>query len=256
MKNVIALFGLILTIGLVSSCGDKDDDKVGTVNVNFKAYWGNNPVIMNEDVWYFNDETMNFSRLNLFVSELTLTGDENEELSEAEFVDFETINRTEEGAAQGVTFSYDVPVGTYDNFDFGVGVSPELNSQEPSSYPSSHALGQFGSYWTAWNSFIFSKTEGKFDSDGDDQADMAFVYHIGSDRMYRTISAVGPIDVAEGRDVNIDVVINYKTVFGDANNHIDVIANPAFHSPQDSALAALTEMLAENFKSAIVVEMK
>lgn len=254
LKNLLPL--LIMAVVMIS-CSDDSDDATGTVNVNLKAYWGNDPVVLNEEVWYFNDEVMTISKLNLFLSELMFsTTDEDVMVSEVEFIDFDLSNRTEGGAAEGITRSFEVPVGTYDSFDFGIGLSEDLNSKLPSEYPSDHVLGQFGSYWTAWNSFIFSKTEGMIDSDGDEKTDLPFVYHVGSDVMYRTVSAPGPIEVASGDDMSINIVIDYKRVFGVTMDHIDILTYPAFHSPQDSTLTELTQRLADNFKEAFVVEMK
>ena len=254
LKNLLPL---LLLAFVVVSCSDDDSDNMGTVHVNFKAHWGNDPVVLNDEVWYFDDETMTISKLNLFLSDMVMSSTEEDVMvSEVEFIDFDLSNRTEGGAASGITKSFEVPAGTYDSFDFGIGVSEELNSRLPSDYPSEHPLAQSGSYWHAWNSFIFSKTEGMIDSDGDDKADLPFVYHVGSDIMYRTLSTPGPIEVSAGDDMSINIVIDYKRVFGVTMDHIDILTYPAFHSPQDSTLTELTQKLADNFRDAFEVEMK
>ncbi|MDX1684201.1 MAG: MbnP family protein [Saprospiraceae bacterium] len=255
--NKLKIFFSILIVGLLFSCSDSDEDSSPTITVNYKAVYGNNPLVLNEDVWFFNDETMTFSKLNLFISDLTLKGQNGDQLlSDVEFVTFETSNRTEDGAAEGMSQTFDAEVGDYNGISFGIGVSPVLNSLPPSEYDSDHVLGQFGAYWAAWNSFIFSKTEGMIDSDGDDEPDLAFVYHAGADKMYRVKTVNTDISVLDGEEVEIDVIIDYKRVFGEMDDHIDILNNPTFHSPQDTALAELTQQLPENFLSAITVEVQ
>lgn len=246
---------MIFSLALVSCSSDEDES--GTVEINFRADWGANAMVLNEDVWYFNDETMNFSKVNLFLSDITLKGPDGDlVLSEAEFFDFSESNRTEASAEAGITKSYEVDLGEYDSVSFGIGVSPTLNAIDPSDFNNDHPLAQFGSYWLPWKSFIFSKTEGMIDSDGDDVADLAFVYHIGNDVNYRTKEVSGPIKISDGNTRRIDLTIDYKKVFGDMDEHVDIIEHKTIHSTTDPVLIEVTKNIADNFVTAISVEMK
>lgn len=242
---------------MLASC-NKDDDKSGELAITFKAVYDNDPLVLNtQEVWYHGKETMTFSKLNMFLSDISLsTSSENFELADIEFIDFEASNRDEAGAEAGVTLNYEVDPGSYTALNLGLGVSPDLNAMAPSDFDNNHPLAQFGSFWTAWNSFIFSKTEGRIDSDGDEVPDLGFVYHIGADQMYRSLSANGNIDIADGKTTEITVYVDYKRFFGTENDYIDILTYPAFHSPQDSTLTALTQALADNYADAITIEMK
>lgn len=251
--------GYLLVVLVLTVVGCKsDEDKSGELAITFKAVYDNDPLVLNtQEVWYHAKETMTFSNLNMFLSDLSLsTASENVELSDIEFVDFQASNRDEMGAETGVTLRYEVDPGNYTALNLGLGVSSDLNAMAPSDFDNDHPLAQFGSFWTAWNSFIFSKTEGRIDSDGDDVPDLGFVYHIGADQMYRSVSANGNIEVTDGGTTEITVYVDYKRVFGTANDYIDILSYPAFHSPQDSTLNALTQALADNFAQALTIEMK
>ena len=153
--------------------------------------------------------------------------------------------------------TFELDEGVYNNLSIGVGVSSDLNAKLPSDFESSHPLSQFGSHWTAWNSFIFSKTEGMIDSDGDDKADKGFAYHIGSDQMYRTLTLPNvPIEVIGDQTKEIIISVDYKKVFGSASDYIDILQYPTFHNPQDPTLAELTEDLANNFAGAFSVRIQ
>lgn len=257
MRSVFGFLLLCSLLGL-SACGDSEEDKDvdnGTITINFKAVYDGQPIVMNEEEYtYFNDKELKFSRLNLVLSEPTLTGESNDqELSDVIYVDFGEKNRTLEGAQEGVAVTYELPVGSYDQMNFGIGLTPEQNSKIPSDYPSDHPLQEFAGYWTAWKSFIFSRTEGRYDTNQNGGFDGRFVYHIGSDQMYRNLSITGDFSIQAGSNSEWDIIIDYKRVLGETTQFIDIEQYPAFHSPQDPTLTALTNQLSDNFQAAFTV---
>ena len=254
MKKIHLLLPFILLLG---ACGS--DSEKGELILTFKATYGDDPLVLNmDDYWYFDKETIRFSKLNLFISELGLAKSAGEvtQFSEIEFVDLNEANKTLAGAEAGVSFSFELASGTYKGISFGLGVSPGLNATIPTDYSSEHPLSQFSQHWDAWDSYIFSKTEGMIDSDGDDVPDLGFVYHVGSDQMYRYLEAVGDIRIPEDGEVEVVVSLDYERVFGTTQDHIDIEAFPTFHNPQDPALTELTQKLADNFAYCVSIEIR
>jgi len=205
---------------------------------------------------YFSGKPMRFSKLNFFISHPTLqqTNGTDLELTDAFYIDFAESNKTLEGAEAGVSMTYELDPGSYDALELGLGVSNDLNDKQPSDFGNDHPLNQYGNYWTAWNSFIFSKTEGKYDSDGDGNFEVGFAYHLGSDKMFRTLNSTGNFDIESGKTTQVEITIDYQRVLGTSVEFLDIEAYPAFHSPQDPVLAALTEMLANNYSAAVEIK--
>ena len=249
---------LTLSIFVVALACNKDDDEKGTLKMVFKAHYDGEPVVLNTERFnYFDGNPLTFAKLQLYISHPTLNEDGNEtELEDIIFVDFGEANRTLEGAEEGVAFSWEVEPGNYDALDLGIGVSPDLNGKLPTEYDQSHPLNQSGQYWTPWNSFIFSKTEGRYDSDNDGTFDVGFVYHIGSDIMFREKTESDDFTVRGGEETVVEVNIDFRRVLGSPAEFISIQDFPAFHSPQDPTLVALTELLAANYEAAVQVTAK
>jgi hypothetical protein len=256
MKRITLLaLGILL---LAMACTEDKGSTNGTLKMVFKAHYDGEPIVLNTGEYeYFDGNLLKFAKLNLYVSHPTLVKDGFElELEDILFVDFGEANRTMGGAVDGVSYTWKLAAGVYDALDLGIGVSPDLNGKLPTDYPQSHPLNQSGQYWTPWNSFIFSKTEGRYDPDSDGTFDVGFVYHIGSDMMFRQKTEMDDFIINADEETVVEVNIDFKRVLGTPAEYVDIQDFPAFHSPQDPALAALTALLASNYEAAVQVTAK
>jgi len=126
-----------------------------------------------------------FTRINFYISNLVIVNDDGEtDLTEIQFIDLTQTHRNPIDSEIGTVMSFsNVPVGSYNQLKFGVGVPVDLNKTNPSDYSTTHPLGadNSGEYWEAWDSYIFAKIEGQFDVNGDgfDADDINFAYHTG-----------------------------------------------------------------------------
>lgn len=260
MKNILWILAVGLTLSAFYSCQDDGDDEVkdGTLKLTFKAVYDGEPAVVNsEEYEYFDGKKLKLATLNLFVSKPTLSMDQQnaEELTDIFFVDFSQANRTAQGAQDGISYTWELAPGEYNTLNMGLGVSSDLNALLPTDYPTDHPLNEFGSqaYWTPWNSFIFSKIEGRYDKDGDNSFATGFAYHIGSDNMYREKETNGNFTIKAEEETEWVITIDYRQVLGDPAEYIDIEQFPAFHSPQDPTLTQLTMMLANNFEKAVQI---
>ena len=188
MKNVLILLTVACFL-MAASCGKETTEPIDTAKINFsfKATYGGETLVLNQPYDYFGN-LIRFSKLNFYLANLVVVNDDGEtELSEIQFIDLTTAHSTASDAAEGTKMAFaKIPVGTYNQLRFAIGVPADLNRTNPSDYSTSHPLGadNSGEYWEAWDSYIFSKIEGQYDQTGEgvfDGEDISFAYHSGTD---------------------------------------------------------------------------
>ena len=185
MKNVI-LFITFSSLLLITSCGKENTTPIDTaeINLSFRANYTGETLVLNENYLY-NGMPIRFTRINFYISNLVIVNDDGEtDLTEIQFIDLTQTHRNPIDSEIGTVMSFsNVPVGSYNQLKFGVGVPVDLNKTNPSDYSTTHPLGadNSGEYWEAWDSYIFAKIEGQFDVNGDgfDADDINFAYHTG-----------------------------------------------------------------------------
>ena len=117
----------------------------------------------------------------------------------------------------------------------------------PSDFSSSSPLSKTGYYWDAWQSYIFSKTEGRLDTVGNGLPELGFALHVGSDALYRVLQAPIPLTIEDGKSLNVDVIVDYRLLL----QGIDIKSNPQNHSPSDvTNITALVNNMANAFSLA------
>jgi hypothetical protein len=241
MKNLF-LVAISLGVLAVSSC--KKDDEVGTVTLHFKATYDGLPLKTFETLPFENGEQLQFTHMSYYVTDLELTDQTSTELlDDVELINLSFDNLTAADGGYTLTIS-DVPAGTYDGIQFGVGVPADINQKKPADFPSSNPLSNTGYYWIPWNSYIFMKTEGRLDTLGNGALDLGFALHTGSDPLYRILEGSVPLTVEDGKTTNLDIVLDYKKLL----EGIDIKTSPQNHNPEDIAIIqAMVDNLASAF---------
>lgn len=207
MRNSIII--LVFSFLLFTGCKKEKTNPIETssLGLSFSANYDGAPLIMNEEVYEYGGKPIRFSKVNFYLSNVTLGG---VELSDVSFVDLTDTHVSQESSVKGTGFNFSkIPVDEYKTIAFGVGVSADLNRTKPSDYSTSHPLGSDNGaeYWEAWDSYIFVKIEGQYDVDGDgfDGEDISFAYHIGEDEMYKKLSADFETPVSLVADTSTDI---------------------------------------------------
>jgi hypothetical protein len=132
-------------------------------------------------------------------------------LSEVEFFDLKD-NLDLAAAQTPLTRTYEkVPTGEYNGLRIDFGVPASLNNADAGKLPSSNPLRQaFAShFWSDWGSFIFMKSEGIYDLNGDgvfNQSDAGFEHHPGTDEVLYSLTKQKSITLEKGQvfDLNLD----------------------------------------------------
>src|SRR5690606_28604783 len=120
---------------------------------------------------------------------------------------YEDAGKAGSGTSLG---SVKVKEGNYTGLRFAIGIGPNMNTTKPSDYKSSEPLSNSGYYWAAWNSYIFTKTEGNLDPDGSGAFDLNFSVHTGADTLYRILEVEFPLQAQKEELYEIKVVIDYQ----------------------------------------------
>ncbi len=228
MKNLfLLLFGLSI-FGL-NSC--KEDPKEGTLTIHFKAVYDDQTLPTFSTRPFENGQQIQFSKLSMFIADLKLVQNTTvRDLDEIEQVNLSFDNEAD--AAEGYTLKIsNIPAGTYDAIRFGIGVPPDLNAKEPADFSSSNPLSKTGDYWVAWGSYIFSKTEGRLDTLGNGTLDEGFAMHTGSDALYLAGGSNLSINIEDGKETNLDILVDYKSLLTGVN----IKDYPQNHTPADTA---------------------
>lgn len=250
MRN--ATIFIALSLLLLAGC---KKDQTGTVEssqlgISFTANYDGAPLVINEGVYDYNGNAIRFSKVNFYLSDVTLGGTE---LSDVNFIDITNSHLTEASSMEGTNINFSkIPVDDYPQLAFGIGVSADLNRTKPSDYATSHPLGSdmSGEYWEAWDSYIFVKIEGQYDVDGDgfDADDVPFSYHVGQDEMYRRWRGdfETPISLEANTAKNIEFSIDVKKLLMQNNGELITLSA---HDPNNQQ--EIMRLIMDNFEKAL-----
>lgn len=263
MKKIFAfsLFALLV----FSCCKDDEVDCCvlppdGSFELNFKTQTQNGNMILFQDFDLESGTQLNINKLQFYISNIRLLQGANEiSIGEVDLVTFKSHSDAATAAA-GETFRYDeVSTGIYTGVKFGIGVSPELNSEDPIYYDglgTDHILGSAIDHWSGWNSYIFTKIEGFFDRNANGTAgggdpDEEITYHTGTDELYREKTINTNIEITEDGIFTLPIIVDMDKVFNSVET-IDIPNEPVAHSnPLIESNMIITGKIADNLVEAI-----
>jgi len=157
--------------------------------------------------------------LFVFLGLIFIFHDGETDLSEIQFIDLTKSHNSQADSEIGTAMSFsNVPVGTYNQLSFGVGVPVDLNKTNPSDYSTTHPLGadNSGEYWEAWDSYIFAKFEGQLDTNGDgfDGDDISFAYHTGGwPELYEEVEFDNNLVLSAGETTDLVFELDIQQLF-------------------------------------------
>lgn len=181
MKRIYLLLLGFVVLSL-SSCGDEEATNVDLV---FQANYGNEILEFNKEYTQIGGIAFEITRSDFFISDVRLTKDDG---SEVTIFDYAQVDFEKAPGGTRLTSSNAVSPDNYESITFGIGVNSTNNAKEPKDFEADDVLNNSGYYWSAWDSYIFSKQEGKFDSDGDGTLDEGWIVHTGKDEIYKEVT--------------------------------------------------------------------
>lgn len=226
---------LILTTFILSanSCKKPEPETKGDLTINFKASFDSNPLVVFTDYQTPDADNIQIHVLNFFLShvEIVKSNDEIIRLKDIAFIDFNGNTDTDKANA-GISLSFeDLDPADFKEIRFGIGVEPVQNAKEPGDYPTDPYLGDGGNYWTAWNSYIFSRIEGRLDTlPGAAGGDISFLYHSGVDGMYQHRNFSKNFSISAGQNTTLQFNMDVKDVLYRSGAKIDIPNANVSHS--------------------------
>ncbi|MBP6825988.1 MAG: hypothetical protein KA165_05415 [Saprospiraceae bacterium] len=251
MKNR-ALSLLVASLVFFSACKDKTDPiQKDNFTLTFRALYDGQPLEKYKNFPY-GDKTIYFDRFNTFLSDITLVGGSVDvRLSDIAWVDFMPDSASSNKAVD-ITFKFTVPDGDYTGLKLGYGVSAALNAKKPSDFPVEHPLYLESEYWQGWQSYIFTKVQGRYDLDGDNTPEANLFYHCGSDAVYHT--AILPKNISVSGDAALLVEFDLKKLFTFDGQLLDLSDSANRTTSHDASNIALGQKVISNFKNATILQ--
>lgn len=252
MKNY-ALLLLLFAAFSFSACKDDDEptDQQDNFTLTFRATY-DGELLEKYKNYPFGDKVILFDKFNTYLSDITLLdGTSQRLLSDIEMVNF-TPDSAPDNKAVEVTYKFTVPSGDYTGLKIGYGVKADLNAKGPADFPTDHPLYIESEYWSGWQSYIFTKIQGKVDLDGDDTPEASIFYHCGSDPVYAVATFNKNISVAGTGSLIVE--IDLKKLFTFDGQLLDLTQSSNRTTSHDASNIVLGEKVMSNFKNATILK--
>jgi len=209
-----SIFWSLLAFLMLSSCEDKES-QLASISLDFTGVYEDQPLVMLDEQYAYEDGMdLKFQLFQFYLSDIQLvksrSANSTQDLSDIELVSFgEIYNLTD--AQQGISIKVDnIPPGTYEGIQFGIGVSPDLNATQPGDYDPPHPLD--GHYWSWATGYVFTKIEGIADKDSDGTFEEKLTFHIGKDENYRTKFIPQTIEISDNSEIHLKVDLHQMLV--------------------------------------------
>ena len=249
--KTIALFLNIafLTVVFFPSCNNNnggDTPQEGKLAVIFKAKYDGQTMVLNKTYKYFDQSDITFTRSEFFMTDLMVLDQNSQQktISNTSFVNFTEKNKTEASAEQGISYEFTLPVGSYKNLGFHIGLPPSLNSMQPSDFTVGSPLAEGTNYWAGWKSYIFSKFEGTIKNQNFNDA---FGYHSGFDEAYRTVQFTNNFDIKANETTTLVIEFDHKPMFGNNADYFDIYSQLVFHDTKGGYMARFMDLMSKSF---------
>lgn len=227
-----------------TACEDDEDacltnDTIDELTFTMQPVFNGEPLQMRKIYTYDerNGSRIQFDKIEFFISDMALLNEDcRHVIKDVHSFNYDDYFSVPANVGEGLSFSVqDVPSGAQ-TFTFGFGVSSNLNSTTPSDYSVDHPLGDGSDYWIPWESYIFSKHEGKYYSAGNADT-VNFIFHTGANDCYGEISSA--VDLSDTEE-NILVEIDFNEIFRQDDGQL-------FHIPEEPVLHRLDQQELVNF---------
>lgn len=228
--RLATFLSLFLMVFALSSCGD-EESQTGDLKLNFKLKYGDQPLVMFEPYNYPTGQKMIFSRFSFYLGDTQLKSGSS--YTGIEEISYHNLTNSHTGAAAAAK-GYDhtitgIKAGNYTSLKFALGVPKVNNDKSPADFSNSHVLSNQSEYWSGWKSYVFTKTEGQIDLDGDGTTETGFALHTGANDALRIIELPVNLTISEGKETTLNIFIDVKKEFG-SNPVYDIETHPQIHS--------------------------
>lgn len=248
-------FALVILVLPIFFLGCNDDDPIagsGDLKLKFKLRYGDQTLVMFDNYTYPSGQKMTFSRFSFFLADVKLKNASGS--VGIHDISYHNLTNSHTGATQAAN-GYDYTIGgvkpgSYNSIQFTLGVPKASNDKTPADFSNDHVLSNQAEYWSGWKSYVFTKTEGLIDLDGDGTLESGYALHTGANESLRTIELPANIVIEEDKETGLTIIIDVKKEFG-SNPVYDIETNPQIHSLSQMPFV---KQLIDNLTTAFSVE--
>jgi|ERR1051326_5484533 cytochrome c peroxidase len=183
-------------------------------------------------------QKISVTRLDFFLSDFALAGKDGGWVTLTNAVAFVSIR--EGRSSFGLS---NIDPGNYEKIRFHIGLAPELNHQNPASYPAAHPLNPEvnGLHWGWMGGYVFLALEGNWAQP--DGRIGGYSYHLATDRHLMTVEL--PISMQVKTDSEIELALDVAKIFDGPNrvelNHKTTSTHSRTNDPLAGKLRANVE---------------
>lgn len=246
-------FTLFVLTLLLWNCSEEASIEKADITLTFKGVYEGTPLTMLSDAYAYEDGmNLKFQLIQYYLSDLTLS-QKNTVDGVHKLVDIASINfgemYTENLALEGLQITIpDIPVGNYDELQYGLGVTPDLNATSPADYEIGHPLSD--NYWSWAMGYVFFKIEGNADLEGQGDFAEKLTFHIGTNEMYRAVSVTGNFDHSLDQPLELTFELDvHELLVDDGGQYLNFRETPIDHTND----RALGNKLADNLVKAVQI---
>ena len=242
MKRSKLFFTALLFLGILSSCekdddgGDQNETSTYDVAIVFEPRMNGATADLTAEYTDAYGRTLTFETIKYYLSNISFVNAKGEtEVLDVELIDHLADDLT--GKFDNVAIA-ESKKGTFSQIKFGLGLPPEVNAIDPSVYENSHPLSALnGMYWGWATMYIFSKTEGRIDSDNDGVVDQSWFVHTGMDDLYRSGVTVDRDFTVTGKNDTVTVYLDLEKYFLLNGDTADLVVDGQSHTTDNFDLA-------------------
>ena len=226
----------------------------GTMVLNFKASYGQEPLLMFErDYAYEDNMAIKMQLFQFYLSEVSLTKDGGVRLPilDVDLISFgDVFDEAAAAEGQNSRIPTAIPPGGYTGIEFTFGLTPALNATIPPDYELGHPLSE--NYWEASSSYIFYKFEGNVDLNANGEFPDKLTFHVGGNENMRTLTFGKPILIEDEKEVQLNFNIDLQKMLVDEANDEYLDFRQVTQSHSNSSPAAT--FMSNNIGNAIDLE--
>lgn len=252
-NNPMKYLTLLAVVFLLWNCTEEAAVEKADITLTFKGVFDDQPLTMLSDVYSYEDDMkLKFQLIQYYLSDLVL--DQSNAIESAhQLVDIASINfgemYSENLALEGLQVTIpDIPVGNYDRLRYGLGVAPDFNATGPADYEIGHPLSD--NYWSWAMGYVFFKIEGNADLEGQGDFSEKLTFHIGTNEMYRSVTATGNFEHSLDRPLALTFELDvYRLLVDGEGEYLNFRETPIDHTNN----RVLGNKLADNLVEAIQI---
>lgn len=237
ITSVLTIFSALLLTGCLEEKGPAN------VALNINATWNGEAVEIGDTVAFANDIPMRIDKFKSYISDISLRTPEGEWVN-SESIDLIEFMPSSDIASAEFLYPLLKDFNSFDAIKFGLGVPSEINMMEdpPAQFPNDNPLGVAGSagmYWTWASGYIFSKYEGKLETEPGGDLLTPVAIHAGTDTLFREVvlefSETTLIEHDNSYEFNLE--LDLARVIYTENDTLSILENGVSHTLNDFQLA-------------------